>query len=164
MSSPTSSIHRFGAYLQRAQRRERWRHGLRFIALLCLTLLLVTAIGAWTGLFRGFTPVLTNAIRFALLAVALILLFALLWRPLVALRRDQGASLVENADAAFDGRVRTYLDTRARNPDQPFLTLLAQDALSVARQLAECGAACLVGLERQRSGRAARHCRQARSN
>jgi hypothetical protein len=135
MSPSTSSINRFGDYLRRACRRESWRHVLRFTALLCIGLLLVTAIGTWAGLFRGFTPLLTNTIRAVLVGVALLLGIGLLWRPLMALRRDQGATLVENADAAFDGRVRTYLDTRSTNPEQPFLSLLARDALSVARRV-----------------------------
>ncbi|NND93144.1 MAG: hypothetical protein HKN42_19980 [Granulosicoccus sp.] len=135
MSPSNSSIDRFGNYLHRARRRETWRHVLRFIALLCLAMCTITAVGTWAGLFRGFTPELTMSIR-VILAVSTVLLCAiLLWRPITSLRRDQGAALVEGADAAFNGRVRTYLDTRSRQQDQPFLSLLARDALSVARRV-----------------------------
>ena len=135
MSVSTPSIRRFAEYLRQASRRERWRHVLRFVALLVVALLLVTAVGVWAGLFRGFTPFLTNTVRLTLLLVSIVLMLALLWRPLARLRRDRGASLVENADAAFNGRVHTFLDTRANDPQQPFLSLLAQDAMSVARRV-----------------------------
>ncbi len=135
MSVSTPSIQRFAEYLRQARRRERWRHVLRFVALLVVALLLITAVGVWAGLFRGFTPLLTNTIRLVLFLVSVVLMLVLLWQPLARLRRDRGASLVENADAAFDGRVHTFLDTSANDPQQPFLSLLAQDAMSVARRV-----------------------------
>ena len=135
MSSSSTPIDRFGAYLAQARRREISRHLLRFLALLCVCLVVITALGAWAGLFRGFTPGLTNAFRAALLVAAFALFVFLLWKPLKALKRDKGAALVENADASFDGRVHTFLDTKSADPQQPFLSLLARDALSVARRV-----------------------------
>jgi len=62
-------------------------------------------------------------------------LFYLLWKPIARLRRDRGANLIESSDAAFDGRVQTYLDTESRSPDHQFLPLLAKDGLAVAKRV-----------------------------
>ncbi|MFT5894031.1 MAG: hypothetical protein ACI8VW_000898, partial [bacterium] len=135
MSSSDTAITRFGKYIARARRRESTRFVFSFIAYLLLALVLITGVGTWSGLIRGFTPELTGGTRIVMLVAALLSILLLLWRPLRALSRDRGASLIERSDTAFDGRVYTFLDTRAKNSAQPFLHLLARDALSVSKRV-----------------------------
>jgi len=135
MRSSVNAITRFGEYLNQARRRESYRVVLQFLAFLIVALVFITALGVWAGMFSGFTPTITNATRITLCIVALLVFGLVFVRPLNRLRGDRGASLVENADASFDGRVHTYLDTSAKDPRQPFLSLLARDALSVARRV-----------------------------
>ncbi|MFK7996054.1 MAG: hypothetical protein AB8B87_18090 [Granulosicoccus sp.] len=135
MKSKSDSVNRFSQYLRRAKRRERWRHILAFLSVSVLVLVSLTLLGAWLGLYRGFTPLLDNSIRVVLLVSACTSLIVLLWRPLSKLAADDGATLVESSDAAFDSRVNTFLDTQRSDPAQPFLPLLARDALSVARRV-----------------------------
>ncbi|MDB4223286.1 hypothetical protein N9850_05905, partial [Granulosicoccus sp.] len=135
MSSSDTAITRFSKYISRVRRRESTRFVFRFAAVLLFALILITGLGAWSGLVRGFTQELTGGTRIILLVVALLVVLLLLWKPLRSLNRDKGASLIEGSDAAFDGRVYTFLDTRSRNTEQPFLSLLARDGLSVARRV-----------------------------
>jgi len=90
---------------------------------------------AAAGLYRGFTPEFTTGVRVTLLVGVLLLAYLFLWRPLRRLAKDKGASLVEKADAAFDGRVQTYLDTQAKSPEHSFLPLLARDSLAIAKRV-----------------------------
>ena len=135
MNTKSTSVNRFDQYLSRARQRERWRHVLAFVAIGVLALAALTLAGAWLGLYRGFTPLLDISIRLVLVLSALASVILLLWRPLSTLAADDGARLVESSDAAFNGRVHTFLDTQRSDPDQPFLSLLARDALSVARRV-----------------------------
>ena len=135
MNKASGSISRFNDYLYRACRRERWRHILTFAGITVFALCGLTLAGAWLGLYRGFTPVLDLSIRTLILLTAALAIAWLLWRPLKTLAADKGSQLVESSDAAFNGRVNTFLDTRDSNPDQPFLGLLARDALGVARRV-----------------------------
>lgn len=120
MSTSDTAITRFAKYISRVRRRESTRFVFRFAAILLFALILITGLGAWSGLVRGFTQELTGGTRIVLLVVALLAVLLLLWKPLRSLNRDKGASLIEDSDAAFDGRVYTFLDTRSKNPEQPF--------------------------------------------
>ena len=135
MSTDSTARERFSRYLARARRRESVRRTLGFLAVLGGTLALVTALATVAALQRGATPALTIGVRALLVVFAVALGIALLWRPLRRLRRDRGAGLLEGADGAFDGRVRTFVDTERRDAAHPFLPLLARDALSVARRV-----------------------------
>ena len=135
MSRSATPISRFGRYLNNARRRESYRITLKFLAVLALLLVVVTALAAAAGLLQGFTPEMTTMTRVILLLVAAFTFAIGFLRPLARLKRDGGSTLLEQSDAAFDGRVHTFLDTSKREPDQPFLSLLARDALSVARRV-----------------------------
>jgi len=135
MTRSSAAIARFGRYLDKAKRRESYRITLKFLAILALLLILVTVVGAAIGLFRGFTPPMTTMTRVILLLVLAFTVAVSFLKPLTRLKRDGGAKLLEQSDAAFDGRVQTFLDTHQRESDQPFLGLLARDALSVARRV-----------------------------
>ena len=133
----STAEHRLARYLAAARRREVWRLAMRTAALLLALLLVMTGAGTFFGLQRGFTELLTNGVRLALLvtaAFALVLLFVRPWRHL---RDDAGATLVETSDAAFDGRVQTFLDSRRRGTGGTgsMVALLARDALRVAKRV-----------------------------
>jgi len=115
VKAKTTSQNRFQQYLHSATRREHVRILVVSIVAVLVVLMGITAIGVAIGLVRGFTETIT--------------------KPIVRLRRDNGANLIESSDAAFNGRVRTYLDTKERSPDHQFLPLLAQDGLAVAKRV-----------------------------
>ena len=135
MNAKTTSHNRFQHYLRSATRRERVRILTVSIVVLLAVLMSITAIGVTVGLVRGFTETLTNLTRAALIVSAVIAVFYMLWKPIARLRGDSGASLVESSDAAFNGRVHTYLDTKERSPNHQFLPLLARDGLAVAKRV-----------------------------
>ena len=135
MSTDSTARGRFARYLAAARRRENMRRTFGFLAVLGIALALVTALATVAALQRGSTPGLTLGVRAVLALLCVALGVVLWWRPLARLRADGGADLLERADGAFDGRVRTFVDVERGDPGHPFLPLLARDALSVARRV-----------------------------
>ena len=135
MSEPGYAHTRFTRYIKQAKRRETWR--LVLVCLLCIVagLIAVTAVGSLLGIYRGFSDTFTTGVRATLFATVAFCLIFLLWRPVSRLFRDGGATLIESSDAAFDGRVQTFIDTDRNQPEHAFLPLLARDGLSVAKRV-----------------------------
>jgi len=131
----SNSENLFLAYINSAKRRETVRLVLLFIGILMAFAIAITALGSYTGLVRGFSPAITNSTRLLMAIVAAVIFIWLLWVPLSKLYADKGAKFIETADAAFNGRVQTFLDTRETTPGHQFLPLLAQDGLSVAKRV-----------------------------
>jgi len=135
MSEPGYAQKRFERYIKQANRRETWRLVLVFLVCILGGLIAVTALGSGLGIHRGFSEALTVGIRLLLLLTVILGLVFLLWRPIGKLWGDGGAALIESADAAFDGRVQTFIDTDRNQPEHGFLPLLARDGLSVAKRV-----------------------------
>ena len=112
----------------------------RGVAVLCAAALAVTLLAVMIGTRQAFPDGLMNGARLFLAlslgAVAALLLI----RPLQVLRRTRGVADIEKRAPDFDGRIETY-DELARgkrhDPRQPspFLGLLAEDALRLARAI-----------------------------
>ena len=111
MSEPGYAQARFTRYIRQAKRRETWRLLLVFLLCVVAGLIAVTAIGSLLGIYRGFSDTFTTGVRAALFATLAMCVIFLLWRPISRLSSDGGASLIESSDAAFNGRVQTFVDT-----------------------------------------------------
>ena len=120
-------------YLDRLEKRLKfmtWTRGAAAIAgsALALTLLIV-GILTWAN----FTPSTLLAGRFALFvgigaAAALALIV-----PLTRLNRRRAAQEVERRAPGFDQRLLTFTEKVKQNASDPFLPLLAEDTLDMAR-------------------------------
>ena len=129
-------------------RLEEYLHGFRLrlralilargVAVLCAAALAVTLLAVMIGTRQAFPDGLMNGARLFLAlslgAVAALLLI----RPLQVLRRTRGVSDIEKRAPDFDGRIETYDElARGKRHDaprpSPFLGLLAEDALRLAR-------------------------------
>lgn len=133
-----SARDRLNDYLVRLERRLRLREASRGAAALGagalgLTLLLVVILNE-----RAFAPALVMGARIVLfLALGLTAVFGLVL-PLLRLNRIRAARRAEERFPEFEERLLTYAENARRAEPDPFLELLADDALRVA-QAAEPG-------------------------
>src|SRR5690606_26148587 len=97
----------------------------------------VTMVAVFFGIRRAFDEQFVLGAR---LALALVIAAAIAWLvayPLRKLRRTRAIEAIEQRAPDFDGRLETYdglsrADTGQRSP---FLGLLAEDALKLARRI-----------------------------
>ena len=131
---------RLEEYLRGFQRRLRALILARGVALLCVAALAVTLLAVMVGTRQAFPDDLMNGARL-FLALALGAVGALLLiRPLRVLRRTRGVADIEKRAPDFDGRIETYDELaqgKRHDPRRPspFLGLLAEDALRLARRI-----------------------------
>lgn len=120
-------------YLDRLERRLRlfaWTRGAAAVvgAALLLTVLIVV-----TMRFGAFTPTSLVVGRFFLfLGIGAAAALALVV-PLMRLNRRRAAREVEDKHPGFDQRLLTFTERSRDNASDPFLPLLAEDALVIAR-------------------------------
>jgi hypothetical protein len=120
-------------YLDRLERRLRlfaWTRGAAAIAgaALALTVMIVGALMLFT-----FAPSGLIAGRFVLfLGIGAVIAVALVV-PLMRMNRRRAAQEVEQSHPGFDQRLLTFAERSKTNANDPFLPLLAEDALIVAR-------------------------------
>ncbi len=120
-------------YLDKLERRLRlfaWTRGAAATAGVAL-LLTVAIVGALMGsAFTANTLLLGRTLLFlgigAVVAVALIV-------PLLRMNRRRAASEVERKHPGFDQRLLTFTEKQRDKPGDPFLPLLAEDALTMTR-------------------------------
>ena len=125
-------------YLGGFRRRLRALIVARGVAVLCAAALAATLFAVLIGARQAFPEDLMSGARLLLAlslgAIAVVLLIL----PLRALRRTRGVADIEKRAPDFDGRIETYDELargeRPRAPT-PFLGLLAEDALGLARRL-----------------------------
>jgi hypothetical protein len=118
------------AYIAQLEQRLRWSTWLRGFAILtggalAATLVLVTIANA-----RAFSQGSVTAARFALILVLAIAAAAGLALPLRRLTRRRAIGAAEAAFPQFQQRLTTFAE---RDGQDPFIELLAGDALAVAR-------------------------------
>jgi hypothetical protein len=112
----------------------------RGLAVLCLVALGVTLVAVLIGTRQAFPDQLMSGARL-LLALSLgAIAVALLAYPLRMLRQTRGVSDIEKRAPDFDGRIETYNElvvqsNENREKPSPFLGLLAEDALNLARRV-----------------------------
>ena len=123
------------AYLGEFRRRLRGLIVARGAALLALAALAITLVAVYFGIRRAFDPQIVYTARVVLLLALGGIAVALIGLPLRALYRTRGIGEIERRAPDFNGRLVTY-DGIAHGPAEratPFLGLLAEDALKLAR-------------------------------
>jgi hypothetical protein len=105
--------------------------------MLAVAALAITLIAVYFGIRRAFDPQIVYGARAVLLVLLAAIVVSLLVLPLRALQRSRGIKDIERRAPDFNGRLETY-DGIAHGPAEratPFLGLLAEDALKLARRI-----------------------------
>jgi len=119
-------------YLTRLQRGLRWLTVSRGAALLGAVALVLTLLLAFV-LDRLAFPAIGVGWARALLFLGLAAALAIgLVMPLLRLNRRRSARAAEQKFPAFGDRLLTFAERQRANPTDPFLPLLAEDALAIA--------------------------------
>jgi hypothetical protein len=127
-----TALEQLNAYLQSLERRLRVLAISRGAALVAASALLLTLVFAFIGNAFAFTSRVVWPLRVLLyLSVAAAISFALV-RPLLRLTRRWVARRAEQSIPGFQERLLTV--SEKGDPANPFTELLAEDALSIARQ------------------------------
>jgi hypothetical protein len=125
------------AYLRQFRQRLTALIVARGAALVALAALAITLVAVYFGIRRAFDPQIVYTARTVLVVGIAAIAIALIVLPLRALRRTRGIREIERRAPDFDGRLETY-DGIAHGPAEratPFLGLLAEDALKLARRI-----------------------------
>ncbi len=122
-----------GRYLDRLEGRLRlfaWTRGAAaiIVAALLLTLLIVGGL-----ILLAFSPASLLAGRFILFLGVGVAIAAGLVVPLLRMNRRKAAQEVEHLHPGFDQRLLTFTERSKQNAADPFLSLIAEDALVIAR-------------------------------
>jgi hypothetical protein len=125
-----SARHDLDAYLDQLERRLRMSTVSRGAALVAATALATTIVLVAVMSIAAFSNGSLTAARVALAAALIAAALLALILPIRRFTRRVAARRTEQAFPAFEQRLETYVDRRA---DEPFLNLLAADALEVAR-------------------------------
>ena len=123
------------AYLGGFRKRLRALIVARGAALLALAALVITLVAVYFGIRRAFDPQIVYTARVLLLLALGAIAVTLIVLPLRGLYRTRGIREIERRAPDFNGRLETY-DGIAHGPAEratPFLGLLAEDALKLAR-------------------------------
>ncbi|HEY8519799.1 MAG TPA: hypothetical protein VIN61_06955 [Gammaproteobacteria bacterium] len=123
------------AYLAEFRARLQRLIVARGAALAATAALIVTIVAVYIGIRRAFDPQFTVAARVLLVLLLATIVTGLIVYPLRLLERSRGIRDIERRAPDFDGRLETY-DGLVRQPrPSPFLGLLAEDALRLARSI-----------------------------
>ncbi len=127
------------SYLSAFRRRLRALIVARGAAALSIAALILTLGAVYLGTRQAFPNELMVGARLVLVLLLAGLVIGLLAFPLRALRRTEGVQEIERRAPDFDGRVETYQGIAKASEDaerrSPFLGLLAEDTLKVARRI-----------------------------
>ena len=127
------------SYLSAFRRRLRALIVARGAAALSIAALFLTLGAVYLGTRQAFPNELMIAARLVLVLLLAGLVIGLLANPLRALRRTEGVQGIERRVPDFDGRVETYHELAKASEDverrSPFLGLLAEDTLKIARRI-----------------------------
>src|SRR5215469_1596453 len=118
------------AYIARLEQRLRWSIWLRGLAILMGGALLATLVLVTIANARAFSDGSVTAARFALILILVVAAGAGLALPLRRLTRRYAVATAENAFPQFQQRLITFAE---RDDRDPFIELLAGDALTLAR-------------------------------
>ncbi|HEX5046333.1 MAG TPA: DUF4175 family protein, partial [Gammaproteobacteria bacterium] len=106
-------------------------------AILAAAALVITVAAVWLGIRRAFDPASVYGARAVLVLLLGAIVVGLMVLPLRALKRSRGIGDIERRAPDFNGRLETY-DGMLHGPNarpSPFLGLLAEDALKLARKI-----------------------------
>src|SRR6185436_12438152 len=125
------------AYLGEFRQRLKALIVARGAAMLAIAALVVTLVAVYFGIRRAFDPQIVISARVVLLLILGAIAVVLVALPLRALKRSRGIKDIERRAPDFDGRLETYDGIVYGPPERatPFLSLLAEDALKLARRI-----------------------------
>ena len=123
------------AYLAAFRRRLMKLVVARGVAVLALAALLLTLAAVYLGIRQAFASELVIGARILLVLILGLVASVSLIYPLRVLRRTQGVREIEKRAPGFDGRIETYQGLTRTGSSSPFLGLLAEDTLRLARAL-----------------------------
>src|SRR5262252_5302889 len=123
------------AYLAEFRRRLQALIVARGAALLGAAALAVTLVAVYFGIRRAFDHTFVYGARAVLVVSLAAIAIALLVLPLRKLRRTRAIPDIERLAPDFNGRLETYDGLTRSEKKNPFLGLLAEDALKLARKI-----------------------------
>src|SRR5881394_2734789 len=123
------------AYLAEFRRRLQALVVARGAALLGVVALAVTLVAVYFGIRRAFDHPFVYGARTVLLVSLAAIAIGLLVLPLRKLKRTRAISDIERRAPDFNGRLETYDGLTREKRANPFLGLLAEDALKLARKI-----------------------------
>ncbi len=123
------------AYLAAFRRRLMQLVVARGVAVLTLAALFLTLAAVYLGIRQAFASELVIGARITLVLVLGLIASVSLIYPLRVLQRTQGIREIERRAPGFDGRIETYQELARTGSSSPFLGLLAEDTLRLARAL-----------------------------
>lgn len=129
MSEHANSIVRLDRHLEAFRLRLRRLHLMRALAAVAAAVLLLTVVGVYFAVQRGFAPAIVQGTRVALLLSVTMLLLWLLVRPWRRLARALPAD-IEQRTPEFGGRIETYAGLAGSG--NPLRELLAEETLQLA--------------------------------
>src|SRR5579863_7305932 len=121
------------AYIAQLEQRLRWSTLLRGLAILTGSALLATLVLVTIANALAFSHGSVTAARFALILVLAIAAAAGLALPLRRLTRRRAIGTAEAAFPQFQQRLTTFAERDGESSKDPFIELLAGDALDVAQ-------------------------------
>ncbi len=121
------------SYLSGFRRRLEALVVARGTAILAIAAFAITMIAVYAGTRRAFDAQFVLTARIALAIVLGVVMAWLVVYPLRRLRRNRAIAEIEQRAPDFEGRLETYDGLARRDARSPFLALLAEDALSLAR-------------------------------
>lgn len=128
--NPVAGLAQYLDQLERRLRLFAWTRGAAATAGVAL-LLTVIIVGALMGsAFTASTLLLGRTLLF--LGIGVVVAVALIV-PLLRMNRRRAANEVERRHPGFDQRLLTFTEKQRDNAGDPFLPLLAEDALTIAR-------------------------------
>src|ERR1035437_2086684 len=127
-------LERLSEYLGAVERRLRLLAFTRGAALTAAAALALTVVAVLVGNHYSFSNGSVLGARLLLFTGVALALAAALIIPVIRLNRRRAARMAERRYPQFEERLLTFTERSATNPDDPFLELLADDTLAVARQ------------------------------
>src|SRR5271154_2786714 len=118
------------AYIAQLEQRLRWRTLLRGLAIFTVCALVATLVLVSIANALAFSHGSVTAARFTLILILAVAAGAGLALPLRRLTRRRAVGTAEAAFPQFEQRLTTFAE---RDGQDPFIELLAGDALEVAR-------------------------------
>ena len=118
------------AYIAQLEQRLRWSTLLRGLAILTGSALLATLVLVAIANALAFSQGSVTAARFGLILILVVAAGAGLALPLRRLTRRRAVGTAETAFPQFEQRLTTFVE---RDGQDPFIELLAGDALRVAQ-------------------------------
>lgn len=126
-----NAIHKLDQYLADFGQRLRTLALLKGGAAFAGVLLVVSALGAWFSAESGFAGTTTNIFRVVLVLALTAVVLLLILDPLQKLKQHLSRS-IEGRVPEFNGRIDTW--SQIKDSNNPFLDLLAEDALKVSER------------------------------